>query len=105
SLCEACQKLWKQPQADKMRIAGAALTTQRATVINVDSRGRPLRPAIVWLDQRRTPGLPKIGGIWGLIFRLTRMTETVAYIQAEAEANWIRVHEPEVWAETYKYLY
>uniref|UniRef100_A0A7C1FID1 Carbohydrate kinase n=1 Tax=Caldilinea aerophila TaxID=133453 RepID=A0A7C1FID1_9CHLR len=105
SLCEACQKLWKQPQVDKARIAGVALTTQRATVINVDSRGRPLRPAIVWLDQRRTLGLPKIGGIWGLIFRLTRLIATVAYIQAEAEANWIRVHEPEIWAETYKYLY
>jgi sugar (pentulose or hexulose) kinase len=33
------------------------------------------------------------------------MSETIAYIQAEAEANWIRTHEPDIWAETYKYLY
>ena len=32
------------------------------------------------------------------------MTETVAYLQAEAEANWIRTHQPEIWARTHKYL-
>ena len=66
-----------------------ALTTQRSTVINVDEDGQPLRPAIVWLDQRRTEGLPPVGGLWGLAFRLSGMTDTVAYLQAEAEANWI----------------
>ncbi len=105
SLCEACQKLWTRPHVDKERIAGVALTTQRATVINVDSRGKPLRPAIVWLDQRRTPGQPPLGGLWGLAFRLLRMSETITYIQAEAEANWIRTYEPDIWAETCKYLY
>lgn len=105
ALCEACQKLWEKPKADKSRIAGIALTTQRATIINVDQHGKPLRPAIVWLDQRRTPGLPALGGLWGIAFKLSRMSETIAYIQAEAEANWIRTHEPEIWAETYKYLY
>jgi sugar (pentulose or hexulose) kinase len=40
-----------------------------------------------------------------LAFRLTRMTETVAYLQAEAEANWIRTHQREIWNRTYKYLF
>ncbi|MCB9113484.1 MAG: carbohydrate kinase [Caldilineaceae bacterium] len=105
ALCQACQGLWAKPGVDKAAIAGVALTTQRATVINVDRQGRPLRPAIVWLDQRRTPGQPPLGGPWGLAFKLARMAETIAYIQAEAEANWIRTNEPEIWAETYKYLY
>ena len=34
-------------------VAAVALTTQRATMINVDGMGEPLRPAILWLDQRR----------------------------------------------------
>jgi sugar (pentulose or hexulose) kinase len=33
------------------------------------------------------------------------MTETAAYLQAEAEANWIRTHQPDVWAATHKYVY
>jgi sugar (pentulose or hexulose) kinase len=87
------------------RIVGVALTTQRASVINVDRNGKPLRPAILWLDQRRTEGLKPVGGLWGLAFRASRMTETVAYLQAEAEANWIRTHQPAVWKATHKYLY
>ncbi|HQE91464.1 MAG TPA: FGGY-family carbohydrate kinase [Anaerolineae bacterium] len=104
ALCEACQKLWQQTTLSKAAIAGVALTTQRATVINVDREGRPLRPAIIWLDQRRTGGLKPIGGLWGLAFKATGMTETVAYLQAEAEANWISTHQPDIWDKTHKYL-
>jgi sugar (pentulose or hexulose) kinase len=131
AVCRACQDLWAQtagipgnPGGDsggsqpgspgsqesigerdlRERIAGVALTTQRATVVNVDRAGRPLRPAIIWLDQRRTEGLKPIGGLWGIGFRLMGMGETLAYLQAETEVNWIRTHQPEVWAATHKYL-
>ena len=105
AICDACRLLWTQPGADPQRVAGVALTTQRATVLNLDREGRPLRPAILWLDQRRTPGQKPVGGLWGLAFRLSGMTGTVAYLQAEAEANWLRTHEPEIWKNTYKYVY
>ena len=72
SLCEACQGLWKQPGVSKDAVAGVALTTQRSTVVNLDRQGKPLRPAIVWLDQRRTAGLPPVHGYWGLMFRAGR---------------------------------
>lgn len=104
-LCQACQQLWQQIRLPKESIAGVALTTQRATMVNVDREGQPLRPAIVWLDQRRTEGLQPVGGLWGLAFKVSRMAETVAYFQAEAEANWLRVHQPEIWEQTHKYLY
>jgi sugar (pentulose or hexulose) kinase len=81
------------------------LTTQRATVVNVDKDGVPLRPAMIWLDQRRTEGLKPVGGLWGLAFRLAGMSETAAYLQAEAEANWIQKNQPEIWKKTHKYLY
>ena len=104
-LCEACQGLWKSDASLRDRLLGVALTTQRGTVINVDAKGEPLRPAILWLDQRRTPGLAPLKGFWGLAFRLAGVSRTVAYLQAEAEANWIRTHEPEVWRKTHKYLF
>ncbi len=104
-LCEACQSLWESRPTAKDTIAGVALTAQRATMVNVDANGEPLRPAIVWLDQRRVEGLKPVGGLWGLAFRLTGMAETVAYLQAEAEANWIRTHQPDIWRKTYKYLF
>ncbi|MGE5222187.1 MAG: FGGY-family carbohydrate kinase [Omnitrophica WOR_2 bacterium] len=107
ALCQACQQFWQSDNGRRLRqdVAGVALTTQRATMVNVDREGRPLRPAIVWLDQRRTLGLKPVGGLWGLAFLLSGMTGTVAYLQAEAEANWIRTYQPEIWKQTYKYLY
>jgi sugar (pentulose or hexulose) kinase len=105
AVCQACQGLWTMPGVSKDRIAGFSLTTQRSTVINVDRQGRPLRPAILWLDQRRTKGLPPVKGYWGILFRLAGMSRTAAYLQAEAEANWIRTHQPEIWRQTYKYLF
>jgi len=105
ALAAACQQLWRERPDLRETIAGVALTTQRATVINVDAQGRPLRPAIVWLDQRRTAGLKPVRGVWGVAFALTGMSETVAYLQAETEANWIQRHQPEVWNATHKYLY
>jgi sugar (pentulose or hexulose) kinase len=105
SLCQACQELWKQPNVDRSSVAAVAVTTQRSTVINLDKNGKPLRPAIIWLDQRRTEHLPPLTGFWGVAFALAGASETVAYLQAEAEVNWIRTHEPDIWSSTYKYMF
>lgn len=104
AVCEACQGLWAQG-VDKTSLAAAAVTTQRSTVINVDKNGQPLRPAIVWLDKRRTEGQKPVGGLWGAAFKVAGASPTVAYLQAEAEANWIRTQQPEIWKSTHKYLF
>ncbi len=104
SICQACRRLWDETDIPKTTVKGVALTTQRATMVNVDRDGKPLRPAISWLDQRRTDGLKPLGGWWGKAFRIGRVMDTVAYLQAEAEANWIFQHEPEIWHQTHKYL-
>jgi sugar (pentulose or hexulose) kinase len=104
TVCQACQQLWTLPGVVKEDIAGVAVTTQRSTVINLDKEGKPLRPAMIWLDNRRTYGLKPVSGFWGVLFALAGMTETAAYLQAEAECNWIRTQQPEVWDRTNKYL-
>lgn len=104
TLCAACQGLWREPNIDRQRIAGVSLTTQRGTVITVDKNGKPLRPAILWLDQRKTFGLPKIGGLWGLLFKIARVSETIAGFQRNAQANWIKTHQPDIWSATHKFL-
>ena len=111
ALCQACNQLWSsleeqpKPQLSKDRIRAVSLTTQRSTLINLDKNHQPLRPAIVWLDQRRSEGLKPLGGIWGLLFRLAGASRTVAYLQAEAEANWIAINQPEIWQTTDKYVF
>ncbi|TMD30280.1 MAG: carbohydrate kinase, partial [Chloroflexi bacterium] len=104
SIGDACRMLWREPGLSGSSVAGVALTTQRGTIVCVDASGRPLRPAIVWLDQRRTTGLPPVRGITGLAFRALGVRETVAAFQADAEVNWLRRHEPETWRQTARYL-
>jgi sugar (pentulose or hexulose) kinase len=105
ALCAACKGLFKQKGVDPSSIAAVALTTQRSTVLNLDTDGKPLRPAIVWLDQRRTEGLPPVGGLWGAAFKVAGASETVAYLQAEAEANWLSTYQPEIWKATRHYVF
>jgi sugar (pentulose or hexulose) kinase len=104
ALCRACQGIFSGQDIETSRIAGVSLTTQRGTVVNLDRHGRPLRPAILWLDQRKCHGLPPLGGLWGLLFRAIRLAGTLAYFQSEAEANWILRNQPAIWSKTHKYL-
>ncbi|HYM84193.1 MAG TPA: FGGY-family carbohydrate kinase, partial [Candidatus Dormibacteraeota bacterium] len=102
---EATRGLVGRPAAGPVdAIAGLALTTQRSTVVVTDDAGEALRPAIVWPDQRRTEGLRPIGGTLGLAFRVLGVRGTVAAFAADAEANWIARHEPDVWRATKRYL-
>jgi sugar (pentulose or hexulose) kinase len=104
AVCAACQQLWTQAGADKASVQGVAITTQRGTVVNLDRDGKPLRPAITWLDQRRATAVPPIGPWWRAAFKLARVMGTINYFRGEAEINWIAQHQPELWARTDKFL-
>jgi sugar (pentulose or hexulose) kinase len=105
ALCDACNGLLSRDEINKERIAAVSLTSQRATVVNVDKNGNPLRPAIVWLDQRRAENFPPVSGLWGGLFKTVALSNTVSYLQAEAEANWLMLNEPEIWGKTHKFLF
>ena len=61
AVIDACRQLWEDG-ADATKIAGMAVTTQRATMVNLGTDGEPVRPAITWLDQRQCSEPPKLGG-------------------------------------------
>lgn len=105
ALVRACQLLWKDGSTTPDSIAGMALTCQRATMFCVDAQGQPLRPGIVWLDQRKCDAPPSLGVLWSSIFRIAGARDLVDHFRHEAEANWIAQHQPEIWAKTHKYLF
>ena len=105
ALCEACQKLFNSEQVRKSEIAAVAITTQRSTLVNMDEDGQPLRPAIIWSDQRRAETYKRVGGLWGALFDISGMRPTVDYLQSESEANWINEHQPEIWKKTYRFTF
>ncbi len=103
-LCVACQRLWQESGISPERVAGLSVTTQRTTMVNLDAHGKPLRPAIVWLDQRRTEVKDGLGMPWDLLFKALRVEHVIRNFRARAAANWIAEHQPEIWEKTEHFL-
>lgn len=105
TLCAAIQGLWQDNPGLKKAVACVTLTTQRNTLVTVDENGMPLRPAILWLDQRIAPVVPPLSPSWRLLFLLAGQKTTVAYLQGQAKVNWLQYYEPQIWARTRKVLF
>jgi sugar (pentulose or hexulose) kinase len=104
-LKKTCRRFFRETRISKDSIKGVTLTTQRNTMVNLDEKGKPLRPAIVWLDRRSArveswPSFPM-----SLALRAVNMLESVKYSIRESEANWIRQNQPDIWEKTHKFLF
>ncbi|MFZ5517421.1 MAG: FGGY-family carbohydrate kinase [Candidatus Zhuqueibacterota bacterium] len=104
NLCAACHQLWQLCDS-KPQIKALSLTTQRSTLVNLDETGKPLRPAIHWLDQRRIALEQVVNPIVNFIYRAVDMDYAVRFAHAESEANWIMKNQPEIWDRTHKFLF
>jgi sugar (pentulose or hexulose) kinase len=104
-LAHCCAELWRGGAVQPGEISGVSLTTQRATMICVDGAGEVLRPAILWLDQRRSTRPPPMGPLWNTAFKLAGASDLIDNLQAQAEANWLAQHEPALWKQTGKFLF
>ncbi|BFM14065.1 FGGY-family carbohydrate kinase [Maricurvus nonylphenolicus] len=102
-LCKACHGLWAELPIAKSEIAAASICCQRSTVVNLDKEGQPLRPAIIWLDQRVEQDLPDMGA-WNLLFSAVGHRRTVQHFRSQAKSNWIARRQPEIWRKTDKFL-
>ena len=104
SLVQACQTLREENPSAFDAIAGVGVTSQRASMINVDENGLPVRPCIVWLDRRRARPVFNPKGLFNLFFRILGVEKIANDIQAQSKCNWIMQNEPEIWKKTAKYL-
>jgi sugar (pentulose or hexulose) kinase len=63
SAMDSLQKLTHQ--IDKERITALAISNQRETFVGLDKNGKPVRPAIIWLDERCKSQVDKFAKIIG----------------------------------------
>jgi sugar (pentulose or hexulose) kinase len=104
-LCQTSKRLMNSIGIPIEDIKGMSITTQRGTVVNLDKDGNPLRPAILWLDQRKAlvDKWPK--GFIKLGLKLINMHESLVHAIKDGEANWIRQNQPDIWERTHKYMF
>ncbi|MFZ7131074.1 MAG: FGGY-family carbohydrate kinase [Eubacteriales bacterium] len=86
------------------QIAAVTITTQRDTCVLIDKEGNLLRPAILWLDQRKIAEPRPMNPVyqWGSSF--IGMRKTIMNFNRGCHGHWIQEAEPEIWDKTYKYL-
>jgi len=99
-VAQACRELFATHGLEAGRIASVAMTFQRGTIVNLGADGRPLRPAILWVDARRSSRPPQLPFVLTAAFNAVGVGPTVRRFQAETEVNWIAEHQPEIAART-----
>ena len=104
TLCKACNTIKLRDPQLFAKVAGVGVTTQRASMINVDEKGNVLRPVIIWLDQRKATPVWRPNFLIRLVLKVIGMDEPIAKTQTDGKCNWIMQNQPEIWEKTHKYL-
>jgi sugar (pentulose or hexulose) kinase len=86
------------------RLAAICLTVQRETFVPVDKAGKPLRNAILWMDERARALLPALGeGLGRDAFHQLTGKPLSGNLSASKIA-WLRANEAQVFEQTHRYL-
>ncbi|MEM7083487.1 MAG: FGGY-family carbohydrate kinase [Pseudomonadota bacterium] len=102
--CDAVGSVVRFAHQHQITPAAIGVTSQRASVVVLDANGTPLRPVILWSDQRRCVP-PESLGMTGVGMRVIGVHRTVRRFQSDAESNYLALTEPEVWEQTHKMLF
>jgi len=100
----ACEQLWAEHAVFKERVVGVSIAVQRASVVCLDHKKQPLRPAIIWLDQRRAQKPPKAPLWLRLGAQATGQYHILQQFKSKAECNWLAEREPHTWQKTAHYV-
>ena len=92
-------------RAPRGKVLAVGLSGQMHGAVFLDARGRVLRPAILWNDQRTAAECDEITRLAGGRARLIRMVSNPALAGFTApKILWVRRHEPRVYDRTTKIL-
>ncbi len=103
-LCDLGRQV-RDANAELMKdVKAVAMTVIRDTALCLDKNNKAIRDIIIWLDKRETTYRNPIPRAKSLLFKMVNMEDTIKMQQRQSACNWIMENEPEVWAETAKYV-
>lgn len=86
------------------KVGAMAMTCFRDSAVLLDKDKKPLRPAILWLDQRQAALSTSLPLLSQLLFYIVGMSETVKMNRKRTPAIWIQENEPDIWQQTAHYM-
>ena len=90
--------------ADATQICGIAISSQGETLIAVDKDGKPLRNAIVWIDNRAEKEAEILKNALHNVYEVTGIPDVLPTWPG-CKIMWIRKHEPDFFSRTFKFLF
>ena len=103
-MIKCLKRLAKEGKDELDNIIGATITTFRDSSVQLDKDLKPIRPCILWLDQRMAEAKEKLPLLHRLAFKLVGMENTIELNRKRTIAHWLKENEPETWKKTYKYV-
>ncbi len=91
-------------QVDSSRLAAICITHQRETFVPVDKHGRPLRNAILWMDERAHSLLDKLVTRYGADHFLQVTGKPLSGNLTVGKIAWLRQNEPRVFQDAHMFL-
>ena len=101
----ATRRLLKNWGGRPGQIAAVSVSSHTETIIPMDANGRPVRPALVWMDKRSQPEAQELEEQFGLktVLAISGQPE-IGPIWPVTKFRWLSKHEPETTRRTAKYL-
>lgn len=100
TICQCASEVRTEAGERWRDIKAVTITTIRATSICLDKDNKPLRDAIVWLDNRQAKCKTKLPTHLRALFALLGISNLIELQRKAAHCNWIHENEPETWAKT-----
>ena len=104
SICDTTRGLIEKTGVDRRDIAAVSFSGQMMGCLCVDKSGAPLRPSIIWADQRAQAQQRAIGEQISLsdYYHIVGHRNAASY--GLQKLMWVRDNEPDVYRRTYKTL-
>jgi xylulokinase len=105
TVVDGTREILKKTGVSPREIRSLSGCSQGETVIFLDAAGLPVRPAIVWLDQRARSEVEELSALTSQdeLYRITGLTE-VDPTWSATKVLWVKKNQPEVFRRTARLL-
>jgi len=105
AVCASTHELLQKARVRRNEVACIVFSGQMMGCVPIDRKGRALRDAIIWADQRSVEQTQWMAEQIGPeeVYRITGHRLSPSY--SAAKMLWIRDHQPDLYVETYKFVH
>ncbi len=104
AVAESSQALLAQLSIRPTDVAAVSFSGQMMACLPIDKTGQPLRPAIIWADQRATAEATRLAQAVGESAIYQRTGHRVSATYTGPKIMWIKEHEPEIYHRARAFL-